>query len=125
MTKTFNELLDDTFDIRDVIERYEELEARDIDDNDEDENAEFNEIEAFLEKVKGNGGDEQWRGHWYPVGFIKDSYFETAMDELLEDTGDMPKYQDIPSDLTITVNYDALQTDYSSVEINGETYWYR
>jgi hypothetical protein len=133
MTKTFDEILDDAFDIRDVIERYEELESEYeafTDDQkanpmDDDDICEKENIEKFLDDVKGNGGDEQWRGDWYPVGFIKDSYFENAMDEMLEDCGDMPKYQDIPSYLTITVNYDALQMDYSSVEIKGDTYWYR
>jgi hypothetical protein len=122
MTKTFDEILDDAFDIRDVIERYEELDGGSLD---ADEIAEFSLMADFLDEVKGTGGDEQWRGDWYPVGFIKDSYFENAMDEMLEDCGDMPKYQDIPSYLTITVNYDALQMDYSSVEIKGDTYWYR
>jgi hypothetical protein len=42
---------------------------------------------------------------------------------LLEDIGDLPK--NLPSYLTITVDYDALQMDYTSVEFDGVTYWYR
>lgn len=45
------------------------------------------------------------------------------MDELLEDIGDIPK--DLPCYLTIKVDYVALQQDYSSVEIDDVTYWYR
>ena len=77
---------------------------------------------ALLEDLKGGGGDEEWRGDWYPSSLINDSYFETVMDELLEDIG-LPK--DIPSYLTIVVDYDALREDYSSVEYDGFTYWYR
>lgn len=158
---------DDLIDVRDVIERFEELEeerqaladaleeaqesldehieagegdeitltqavleeARDDARSDlaswdsSDESTEKALLAALLEDLKGNGGDHQWQVDWYPVSLIHDSYFETAMDEMLEDIGDMPK--NIPSYLTITVNYDALQMDYSSVEFDGATYWYR
>lgn len=134
MTKTFEEITgEDTFDIRDVIERFEELESiqsgyddpASFEANEPDAAADYVAIESFLSAVKGEGGDEQFRGDWYPVGFISDSYFETAMDEMLEDCGDMQTYDKIPAYLTITVDYRMLQQDYSSVEINGTTFWYR
>lgn len=90
---------------------------------DDDEKEELEKLEELLSDLCGYGGDEQWNGDWYPLTLIRDSYFETAMDELLEDIGDMPK--DIPSYLKITVDYAALQQDYSSVEFDGVTYWYR
>lgn len=90
---------------------------------DDDDTEEFSTLESLLNELEGCGGDEQWRGSWYPLTLIRDSYFETAMGELLEDCGDLPK--DLPSYLTITVDYDALRMDYGSVEIDGETYWYR
>lgn len=154
----------DYIDVRDVIERFEELrdeydalatevdEAREanlaavdhsasqdtvtetaetqvaaekaMDDWDEtDEGQEYNRLKSLLDELSGSGGDHQWRGDWYPVSLIRDSHFNDAMDELLEDTGDLPR--DLPSYLTITVDYDALQMDYSSVEFDGVTYWYR
>ena len=73
--------------------------------------------------MKGNGGDHQWKGDWYPVTLIRDSYFKTAMDELLEDIGELPST--LPAYLKIEVDYDALQMDYTSVEFDGVTYWYR
>lgn len=88
-----------------------------------DEIAEYNTLKELLEDMRGNGGDEQWRGDWYPVSLIRDSYFETAMDDLLEDIGDLPK--NLPCYLKIEVDYDALQSDYTSVEFDGVTYWYR
>lgn len=88
-----------------------------------EELAELTKLESLLDDLRGNGGDEQWEGDWYPVTLIRDSYFETAMDELLEDIGDMPK--NIPPYLKVTVDYDALQMDYTSTEFEGVTYWYR
>ncbi len=90
---------------------------------DDDETKELETLETLLDELEGCGGDEQWEGNWYPVTLIRDSYFEEYMDELLEDIGDIPK--DLPSYLTISVDYRALQMDYSSVEFDGETYWYR
>ena len=90
---------------------------------DADEQAEFAAIEELLSDLCGNGGDEQWRGDWYPITLIRDSYFDQAMDDLLEDCGDLPK--DLPCYLTITVDYKALQMDYTSTDIDGVTYWYR
>lgn len=71
----------------------------------------------------GYGGDHQWEGDWYPVTLIKESYFEEYMDDMLEDCGDIPK--NIPPYLTITVDYDALKQDYSEVDFEGDTYYYR
>ncbi len=120
----------DTLDVRDIIARVEELESeidnmKDAGTSHEMETIEFEALHQLLNEMKGNGGDEQWKGDWYPVTMIRDSYFETAMDELLEDIGEMKSYDKIPSYLKITVDYDALQSDYTSVEYDGVMYWYR
>jgi hypothetical protein len=75
-----------------------------------------------LDEIQGCGGDHQWRGDWYPANLIRDSYFEQAMDELVADCYVIPE---MPSFMTITLDYVALQQDYSSVEVDGVTYWYR
>ena len=89
----------------------------------EENREEYETLKSLLEELEGNGGDEQWKGVWYPSSLIRDSYFETYMDEMLEDCGDLPK--DLPSYLSITVDYSALQQDYTSIEVEGVTYWYR
>lgn len=135
MTNTISNT-DDIIDVRDIIARVEELEAEleNIDDMPEGDmlkntvqgdvmRAELAQLQGLLEDLKGNGGDEQWRGDWYPVTLIRDSHFEDAMDELLEDCGDLPK--NLPCYLSITVDYTALQQDYASCEYEGVTYWYR
>lgn len=122
---------DDIIDVRDIIARVEELReeveayAEKMDDwqANADNVEELETLETLLADLRGNGGDEQWEGDWYPVTLIRDSYFNEAMDELLEDIGELPK--DLPCYLFITVDYRALQMDYSSVEYDGVTYWYR
>src|SRR5688572_31690522 len=96
---------DDVIDVRDVIARVEELEA-DPDairsynrlsepcadcgaDPNEQHDAdceggshsielaeELVKLNALLDELRGNGGDEEWRGEWYPITLVRESYFE-------------------------------------------------
>jgi uncharacterized protein (UPF0335 family) len=155
---------EDVLDVRDIIERVEELRGErddlkeylaeaiealnghdetcmsdiaelkaDVDTRQNDlaewlassEAAELAQLESLLDDMKGYGGDHEWEGDWYPVTLIRDSYFEDAMRELVQDIGDLPK--EIPSYLAIDWEQTAknLQQDYSSVEFDDVTYWYR
>lgn len=58
------------FDIRDVIARFEALEAQG-DDIEPQDALEFAQLKELLEEVAGQGGDEYWRGQWYPVKLLK------------------------------------------------------
>jgi hypothetical protein len=148
-----NEIINnDVWDTRDLIGRFEEIEAdlltafneqQEIEGDDtttddpedsafiewaaqttHDDAEEYLQIKAVLVELCGNGGDEQWRGDWYPVTMIRDGRaFEEYMDEMLEDCGDIPR--DIPSYIRIEIDYDLLKTDYSEIEIDGETYLFR
>ena len=136
---------DTVIDSRDVIARIEELTAeRDglvaaIDDAvseeqgsgdiealklalaewlDGEDGLELASLEKLAEEAEGYAPD--WT---CGATLIRDDYFERAMDELVEDIGDMPK--DIPSYMTIVLDYTALQQDYSAVDFDGETYWVR
>lgn len=131
---TYIDNTQETIDIRYIIERVGDLESSIQDYENEygplelyyeyiSEKEELKELRGLLGELAGYGGDEEFEGDWYPCTLIHDSYFETAMDELLEDTGYIPR--DLPCYLTITVNYDALQQDYGSVEVGSQTYWYR
>jgi hypothetical protein len=146
---------DNVIDIRDVIERFEDLEGycggqdeflnryKELDRKhpsrrnaaeqeelrhmricaDEDETHELLKLSDLLEALKSNGGDEEWRGHWYPIDLIRETYFKKYMDDMLGDIGDIPK--NLPSYLKIDVDYEALLMDYSEVYIDGITYCYR
>ena len=88
-----------------------------------EEAAELAQLVALMEELKGYGGDEQWRGDWYPLTLIRDSYFEQYMDQLIDDIGDIPR--DLPAYVRVELDYTMLQQDYTSVEIDGVDYWYR
>lgn len=149
------DLTADMIDVRDIIARAEEIEAeiaeklgldscelgdidlhdyardkRDDDDDapflGDDEISEAITIRDLLGELNGMGGDEQWRGDWYPVTLIKDSYFEEYAQELAKDVGAVNKDAAWPNNC---IDWEAaaemLQQDYSTVDIDGETYWTR
>ena len=142
MTNTISNL-DDTIDVRDIIARVEELrEERDdlqlaLDGgSQEDVNAlaewetdnaeELVELESLLDDLNGMGGDEQWEGDWYPVTLIRDSYFQDYAQELAEECGMIDANAKWPM---TCIDWEQaareLRWDYSSVEVNGVTYWTR
>lgn len=141
MTTQFD--FDDRINLRDVTARVEELreerKARNGDDwEDETENGdnpwatenpeddvELVELENLLSELAGYGGDYQWEGDWYPQRLIRNSYFTDAMQELVEDIGDIPR--GLPGYLVIDweATADNLRMDYSSVDFAGTTFWYR
>ena len=115
---------DDLIDIRNVIERYEALEE--IAERDEEEADEFKRLGDLIEDCEGKGGDEQWRGDWYPVTLIRDSYFKDYAQELAEDIGAIKDDAQWPA---TCIDWDEaarqLQQDYTTVEFDGVTYWTR
>lgn len=97
---------EDYLDVRDIIARVETLESERDDDAesfDADDAAELAALTAILDDMEGYGGDEQWRGNWYPVTLIRDSYFTEYAEELVTDCGYISK--DFPH--WIAVDWDA------------------
>lgn len=120
------DLTADIIDVRDIIERFEELEdERENEALDAEGEAEIVVLQALLDDLKGNGGDEQWRGDWYPVTLIRDSYFTDYTEELVKDCYGMPA--DLPSFIEIdwAATAENCKVDYTTTEIDGETYYYR
>jgi hypothetical protein len=141
MTNTISNQ-DNVIDSRDVIEWIEELEGErdtlqeaydEAEDESEEQRIAQNELDAWNTSEEGEEltalktlaeQGENYCSDWkHGDALIKDSYFNEYMDDLLEDSGDIPK--DLPCYLTITVDYDALKQDYMSVDFDGETYWVR
>lgn len=54
---------------------------------------------------------------------IRESYFEEYMDETVEDCYEVPK--ELPSFMTIVLDYVALRMDYTAVDFDGVTYLIR
>lgn len=150
MQSTALDLSADIIDVRDIIERVEELEAQreclrsEFDEDEANAGVDFDNwvcnqtewsreaqeeldgLTALLADLEGMGGDEQWRGHWYPITLIRDSYFRTYAEELADDIGAIPRDAGWP--LTCIDWEQAareLRYDYSGVDIDGVTYWTR
>lgn len=147
-------LNDDVIDVRDLIEHYEELETEllacfneqqtiegDDTETDNPDDSAFQEwlkvtthedalnflvIYHTLKDLESNGGDEQWRGNWYPVTLIADNHFQNYAQELAEDCGMTDRPAGWPY-YCIDWEYAAreLKHDYSSTHIDGLTYWFR
>ena len=146
MTTDFS-FTDDMLDVRDLIERYEELESerdsffddRDFPDSERgnkenpiwdeweksDEAEELNQLQDILEELKGGGGDEQWKGDWYPVTLINEDYFTDSIEELVKECCGFPK--DVPwwVEIDWEKTADNCKVDYTTIEIGEETYYYR
>ncbi|MHB1938442.1 MAG: hypothetical protein ACYCOR_17940 [Acidobacteriaceae bacterium] len=127
MTTTQIDFTDDVLDIRDIIARFEYVEdALDNEEADADDKAEALLLRDALKDLEGTGGDEQWRGDWYPVTLIADRYFKKYAMELADEIGAIPDGVVWP--LTC-IDWDQaareLQMDYTSVEIDGHTFWVR
>lgn len=130
MQNTTLDLSADIIDVRDIIARVEELEteleSQESATCDADTIAERNALLDILADLEGMGGDEQWRGVWYPLTLIRDSYFRDYAEELADDIGAIPR--DAAWPLTC-IDWDQaareLRYDYSGVDIDGTTYWTR
>lgn len=124
MNDTTLDLTADIIDVRDIIERIEELE------NTEDgvvvapHDVEYRALCAIMEDLKGGGGDEQWRGDWYPLTLIADCHFTDYAQELVLDCYDLkglPNFVHIDWETTAR----EMRVDYSQTTIDGFAYYYR
>lgn len=101
---------------------YARKQLAEFDENDGDE---LKTLQELIDELRGNGGDHQFEGDWYPGSMIRESYFEDYARELLEDCGDLPR--DLPGYVAIdwAKTADNIRVDYSSVEYDGVEYLYR
>jgi len=117
---------EDLIDTRDIIERIEEIEGIEEEERDESDTEELDTLTSLMDELQGMGGDEQWRGEWYPITLIRDDYFEDYAQELAEDVGAIDNDAKWPQTCIDWSKAAAeLQQDYSSVEFDGVTYWTR
>lgn len=115
----------DIIDVRDIIEHAEDHENRDPNEDTHEDVAEYAIVATLLGQLRGNGGDEQWRGDWYPITLIRDSYFTSYAQELADDIGGEGRNNWPYNCVDWNQAARELQMDYSTVEFNGVTYWYR
>lgn len=123
------DLTDDYIDVRDIIARFEDLRVNS--GTAIDEMAELADLTTILSDLRDVGaGDHQWEGDWYPVTLIRDSHFRDYVQEFAIECDMLPKVNATRWPYpTVTADWDRaareLQMDYTSVEIDGVTYWTR
>ena len=117
---------EDLIDIREVIERFEELENDKENASADFDEEEYQALDNLLLQLKGSGGDEEWRGDWYPIMLIRETYFETYAEQLAEDCGDLDENPRWPY---TCIDWERaakeLQYDYAACEFEGIIYYYR
>lgn len=119
MTTTTISNMDDLIDSRDIIERIEELTEQCEDSYlDFDDYQELCTLSDIAEACEGYADD--WS---YGETLIRRSYFEDCMDEMVKNTYELPK--DMPFWMSIKLDYDALEQDYTSVYYDGVEYLIR
>lgn len=94
MTNTILDISADLLDVRDLIARREELEAcKSLDEYEYDE---LKLLTGVLDELRGQGGDERWRGSWYPVTLVSESYFKDYAQEMAENVGAISRNEQWP-----------------------------
>ena len=88
--------------------------------NTSDDAEELRILEALQEEASGYSPD--WT---YGSQLIRRSYFEQAMDEMVADCYGDQYTKDLPSFMTLTLDYDALEQDYTGVDFGGVEYLIR
>lgn len=136
-------MIDETKDIidsRDVIDRIDELETirndwqdwldalavaeedgdtLDPDDAPEEFDADLMCELAELQALKNDCNYGDWQ---HGESLISDSYIETYLQELVDDCYPVPE---LPSFMTVTLDFDALKADYAEIEFRGQTFFIR
>lgn len=91
-----------------------------------DEVTEYLNLKELLGDLAGYGGDEQWRGDWYPITLVRDDYFTKYAEQTAEDIGAISRDAAWPANcIDWEEAASQLKQDYSTVDYDGVTYWYR
>ena len=117
----------DVIDVRDVIARFEELEKQSLEEQEEDGTTqEFALLSSLLDDLRGNGGDEEWKGDWYPLILVREGYFEDFAREEAESLGLIQDDAKWPANcIDWEQAADELKVNYTTVEFGDTTYYYR
>lgn len=130
---TFDLIGEDIVDIRDIIEFLEKLEEN-IEDEENDQKESDLVLskwirQEILEPLRGEGGNEEFEGAWYPLIFNHENYFEEYIQDLLTDCGFISK--DLPPVIENNIDWEGIaedsKVDYFEIELmdeNGKLHTY-
>jgi hypothetical protein len=109
----------DVIDSREVDDRIEDIEALPEESLDDDDKAEL----ALLVKLKDDVSSGEWK---YGLTLIRDSYFEDYARQTADEIGAIDAKAGWPCNcIDWAQAAEQLQQDYTTVEYDGITYWYR
>lgn len=122
--------MDDSIDSRDIIERIEELQGKRDNLEDDapalslfDDSEEGNELRILIAlQNDAEGYCPDWT---CGAQLIRELYFAQAMDEMVEDCYGDQYTKDLPSWMSLSIDYEALKQDYTEVDFDGTTYLVR
>lgn len=81
---------------------------------------------SYWGELAGNGGDEEWRGAWYPLLLVRDSHFRDFAQQEAEDLDLVKSDTRWPyTCIDWSEAAEELKQDYTTVEFDGVTFWYR
>lgn len=107
-------------DTRDLQDRIDGLELEDYDELDDEDRAELDELLALCEEFDGYG---EWR---YLVLLIDDQDFVKYAQDFAEGIGTASRDAEWPyNNIDWKLAAAELRMDYTCVEYDGRTYWYR
>lgn len=113
--------LEDRIDSRDVADWLAEYDDDGEYDRERDDAA--HELARVIRTMAEDLDGEGWE---WGIGFIADRDFEEYARELAEEIGAVPEHYAWP---TSCIDWEQaareLRVDYSAIEINGRTFWYR
>ena len=112
---------DDFFDSRDVLERIEELEDIAVIDREPEDQEELDKLYEFKDEV---GNDTEFEGG---ITFLAEDYFPAYAEEFVQDVYGSGVV--LPDWVTRHIDWEEvaeeLKVDYTTVELDGTTYYYR
>lgn len=115
------------FDSRDVQDRIDELQMefdswKEVNlESEDDEFEDYEELQT-LNDFKDEVNSSEWK---YGIGFINESYFIDYAEEFANDCGYVDKESVISQFIDWNAFAEWIRQDYTSIEFDGETYYYR
>lgn len=107
--------------VSDLHDEFEELEEHEKEVTSDEYKA-----KAALLSELACGGDIKWRGDWYPFQLIRESHFTEFAREYAEESGLIARNAAWPHNC---IDWDEaarqLLMDYSAIDIDGVTYYFR
>jgi hypothetical protein len=86
---------------------------------------ELENLGKLLVDCAGHTGNYKWDGNWYPDFLIADDHFPTYAEEYANDSGAISRENASWIVIDWNATAEGLKQDFSSVDFDGVTYWYR